>query len=79
MTTYDYKVVPFMGKLKSKQSASEVSTQLESAINSTSNEGWEFYQMGDVNIEVSPGCIAGLFGAKESYGKFDQLIFRRIK
>ncbi len=77
MATYQYKVVPFIGKIKSSQSASEVSSQLQSVINENASQGWELDQVQAVNIEVKPGCLAGLFGAKEVYTKFDQVIFRK--
>ena len=77
MASYQYKVVPFIGKIKSGQSADEVGTQLQSLIDKFSRNGWEFHQMSDINIEVTPGCLQGLFGAKISYVKFDQLIFRK--
>jgi hypothetical protein len=77
MPSYEYKVVPFIGKVKQGGSAEEVSRQLQSLISTNATDGWEMYQLEEVNIEVSPGCIAGLFGAKESYEKFDQVIFRR--
>ena len=54
----------------------EVASQLELAIRLHASQGWEFYQLADVNIEVQPGCIAGLFGATVQYVRFDQLIFR---
>ena len=72
-----YKVVPFIGKIKSSQTASEVSRQLESVINDHASAGWTLDQIQSVNIEVKPGCLAGLFGAKESYVKFDQVVFRQ--
>jgi len=72
-----YKVVPFIGKIKSSQSAAEVSGQLQSLINAEAGQGWELDQIQAVNIEVKPGCLAGLFGAKEVYIKFDQVIFRK--
>src|SRR5690349_20793166 len=74
---YEYKVVPFLGRMRGSASADEVSAQLERTINSEVSNGWEFYQLGDVNIEVSPGCIASLLGQKISYMRFDQVIFRR--
>ncbi len=77
MANDEYKVVPFIGKINSKQSAEDVSSQLWSVIETYATQGWEFYQMADVNIEVAPGCLAGFFGAKVSYVRFDQLIFRR--
>jgi hypothetical protein len=75
--TYQYKVVPFLGRTRGGVAADEVSRQLESTINSEADSGWEFYQLGDINIEVSPGCLASLFGAQVSYIRFDQVIFRR--
>ena len=72
-----YKVVPFIGKIKSSQSATEVSAQLQSILNSEASAGWELDQIQAVNIEVKPGCLAGLFGAKEVYVKFDQVILRK--
>jgi hypothetical protein len=74
---YLYRVVPFMGRIRGSASAGEVSKQLENLINTEVRNGWEFCQLGDVNIEVSPGCLAGLFGSKMSYMQYDQVIFRR--
>lgn len=73
---YQYKVIPFIGQAKGSLSASDVAKQLEMAISQHVVRGWEFYQLSDVNIEVQPGCLAGLFGAKAQYMRFDQLIFR---
>lgn len=30
-----------------------------------------------VDIEVIPGCLASLFGAKVGYTRFDQVVFRK--
>ena len=77
MSHYQYQVLPFVGKLKGNQSASEVSKQLQDLINQQASAGWEFCQVNDVNIEVQPGCLGGLLGAKTAYVQFDQVIFRR--
>lgn len=66
-----------MGTTKGSQGADVVAQQLTSAINSHATGGWELFQLADVNIEVKPGCLAGIFGASVSYIRFDQLIFRR--
>lgn len=76
---YHYKVVPFIGRSVGDLSASAVAKQLEAEIARHAVGGWEFYQLSDVNIEVQPGCIAGLFGATAQYVRFDQLIFRLVK
>ena len=77
MTQYHYKAIPFMGSVKGDEGADVVAQQLTTSINAHSKDGWELVQLSDVNIEVKPGCLAGIFGARVSYVRFDQLIFRR--
>ena len=74
---YEYKVLPFIGKIKSGEGAEVAARQLQVVISEYAASGWEFVQLGDVNIEIQPGCLAGLLGQKAVYVKFDQLIFRR--
>ena len=79
---YEYLAVPFIGKLRSGlfgavEDAGEVSKQLSAIINIRANDGWEFVSLTDVNIEIKPGCLAGLLGNKTAYIPFDQIIFRR--
>lgn len=79
----DYLVIPFIGKIKSgffsSENAETVSRQLQSLINQYSQRGWEFHNIAKVDIEVSPGCLASLLGAKTSYVTFDQVVFRRSR
>ena len=79
----DYLVIPFIGRIKSgffsSENAETVSRQLQSLINQYSQQGWEFHNIAKVDIEVAPGCLASLFGAKTSYITFDQVIFRRAR
>jgi hypothetical protein len=77
MSGFEYKVVPFVGKIKGSGSAGDVSAQLQSIINEVAATGWELVTMADVGIEVSPGCIGKLFGKDSDYLRYDQLIFRR--
>jgi hypothetical protein len=79
----DYLVIPFIGKIKSgflsSENAETVSRQLQSLISQYSQQGWEFQNIAKINIEVSPGCLASLFGATTSYVTFDQVVFRRAR
>lgn len=79
----EYLVIPFTGQIKSgffsSENAETVSRQLQSLINQYSRQGWEFHNIAKVDIEVAPGCLASLFGAKTSYITFDQVIFRRSR
>ncbi len=76
MAQFQYKVVPFIGKVTSKQGANDVAKQLQNLINHHAEKGWEFHAISDVNIEVQPGCLAALFGASSQYIRFDQVVFR---
>lgn len=69
--------MPFIGKIKSSQTATDVSNQLEGLINQGAQEGWELVQVSNVNIEIQPGCLAGLLGAKADYVRYDMAIFRK--
>jgi len=73
---FRYKVVPFIGQSRGSLSASDVAEQLEITISQQAADGWEFVQLADVNIEVQPGCLGGLLGAKVEYARLDHLIFR---
>lgn len=79
----NYLVIPFIGRIKSgflnSENAETVSRQLQSLINQYSQQGWEYHNIAKVDIEVTPGCLARLFGAKTSNITFDQVIFRRAR
>lgn len=81
MSAYSYVVVPFIGVIRggtfSKENARTVSSQLQSVIEEHVRQGWEFYSVEKVGIEVQPGCLGGLLGQKTAYINFDQVVFRR--
>ncbi len=78
---HEYLVVPFIGEIKqgffSSQNAADVSRQLQSVLSWHAKAGWMFYSLEKVDIQVSVGCLASLFGAKARLITFDQIIFRR--
>lgn len=80
MEKHRYRVVPFIGRVStgifSTDSAKTVSQQLSAAIERETSLGWEFHSLAKVDIAVTPGCFAMLFGARTSYVTFDQLILR---
>lgn len=77
MGRFVYVVEPFMGSIKGGQNAKDVSKQLQELINTYAKKGWQLHSIGEVNISVSPGCLASLFGAKNEYTKYDQVVFCR--
>ena len=79
MAGFEYRVVPFVGQIRSGDDVAQVSSQLEALINQHASQGWEFQTLNDVNIKVQPGCLAGLLGAKTAYVSYDQIVFRRSR
>ena len=77
MNHYQYRAVPFIGRIKGSGSADQVSAQLQNIIDVHARDGWEFHSLGNVNIEVRPGCLGAIVGAKVSYIRYDQLVFQR--
>ena len=81
MPSHEYHVVPFIGQVKgdrfTRESATAVAKQLQSLIEAEGKNGWEFYSVEKVSIEVKPGCLGQLFGGKTAYIDFDQVVFRR--
>ncbi len=79
--SYEYNVVPFIGRIRGgkfdERSAAAVAEQLEAVITEHATDGWEFYRIDQVQIEVKPGCLGGLLGQKAAYVLFDEVVFRR--
>jgi len=82
MNQYEYRVVPFVGHLKqgmfNVENAQQVSEQLQAVINQYTTEDWEFYRVDKIDVQITPGCLASLFGARVSFITFDQVVFRRV-
>jgi len=57
--------------------AQTVSAQLDSLIDHYAQQGWEFYSLEKVNIQIMPGCIGQMLGQNASYISLDQVIFRQ--
>jgi hypothetical protein len=76
--SFVYKVLPFRGNVETSN-PNEVANQLNDLISSQAANGWEFYQINSVNINISPGCLASLFGAKQLATVHDMAIFRQAE
>jgi len=50
---------------------------LEKTVNDMASQGWEFQRIDPIGVISSPGCIAGIFGAKESVSTYYVITFRR--
>ena len=74
----EFKVVPFVAKITSKDSTVQVASQLQTVINSFSQEGWEYQRMDNVEtyVEGTSGCFG--IGSKPGYvTNYTMLVFKK--
>ncbi len=50
---------------------------LEKIVNTEAEQGWEFHRIDSVGVTSSPGCMAGLMGAKSVDTMYYVVTFRR--
>jgi hypothetical protein len=55
----------------------EAAAYLEQVVNQYAAQGWEFYRVDPIGVEVRPGCLAGLLGAKTSEYVYYVITFRK--
>ena len=77
---YIYKMIQVPPTIDVKQKehrGNEAAVYMESIVNSIAKEGWEFYRVDTIGVQVSPGCIASLFGQKMMYTNYHVITFRK--
>jgi hypothetical protein len=79
---YEYKMVqvpPTIVVKAKEQRGNEAAHYLQSLANAQAAEGWEFYRVDTVGVVTKPGCLASLFGAKQTLIQYYVVTFRRVK
>lgn len=51
--------------------------QFADLINGNCKDGYDFYSLEEVSVTRQPGCLAGLFGAKEMTVTYNMLVFKK--
>lgn len=54
-----------------------VANYLQGIVNDHARAGWEFFRVDQLGIRVHPGCLAGLFGARQYTVIYSVITFRR--
>jgi hypothetical protein len=70
---YEYKMMNL--SLKNQDPAQ----YLQEQANQMAAQGWEFYQVNDIDVLSSPGCLASLLGGKQTVLSYSVAIYRRQK
>lgn len=78
--SYEYQMVqipPNIIVAKKGYAGNEAAGYLQDVVNTMSKEGWEFYRVDSIGVQVQPGCLAGLFGSKVEEHLYYVVTFRR--
>lgn len=55
----------------------EAAAFLERTVNSMANMGWDFYRVDEVGVDLMPGCLGALLGARVNHVVYYVVTFRR--
>jgi hypothetical protein len=74
----NYKVKPFIVKLSSNGSSSDVASQVESFISQETSDGWEFVSCGNIDVQIAGtnGCF-GMGATPSSSTSTMVLVFKK--
>ncbi|WP_250625923.1 hypothetical protein [Pinirhizobacter soli] len=63
---YEYHMVqvPPNISVSNKQQGNEAATYLQNVVNHYAQNGWEFFRIDQIGVQVRPGCLAALSGTK---------------
>lgn len=76
---YKYKMVqipPNISIEMKTEKGNEAAKYLENIVNKYAEEGWEFYRIDSVGVELQPGCLGALSGKKVQSSLYYVISFR---
>lgn len=80
--SFEYKMTqipPNVSVQAKSHKGNEAAAYMQSVVNAEATEGWEFYRVDSIGVEVQPGCLAGLMGQKAQGSVYHVITFRRPK
>ena len=78
--TFEYKMVqvpPNIAVKAKEHRGNEAAVYLEDVVNRYAKDGWDFYRVDSIGVNVQPGCFAALFGSKAQSASYYVITFRR--
>lgn len=58
------------------EGGSEASDYLQIVVDRMTAKGWDFFRVDTVGVEIPPGCLFALFGAKPEYKQYFVVTYR---
>lgn len=74
---FTYLMAYFEAEFIGSGSVGAVADQFTQFVSNYAAKGFEFFRCDEVPFRVTPGCLSGLFGAKETYGHCTIVTFRK--
>jgi hypothetical protein len=53
-------VPPAIAVKEKEHRGTEAATYMESVVNQMAQQGWEFYRVDSIGVQLKPGCLAGV-------------------
>ena len=79
-TPFQYKMIqvpPNIQVQANQHKGNEAASYLEIVVNQHAKDGWEFYRIDSIGVNVKPGCLAALLGRKEDSYTYYVVSFRK--
>ena len=76
---YRYKMVQIPPNISVEQKGhkgDEAAAYLETVVNKYASQGWEFYRIDSIGVNLNPGCFGSIFGKKEEDVLYYVITFR---
>lgn len=77
---YTYKMVqipPNISVDMKTHKGNEAAAYIQNIVNSYAEDGWEFYRIDSVGVDLQPGCFGGLSGQKAQSNVYYVISFRK--
>ncbi|MBX3042010.1 MAG: hypothetical protein KF789_14990 [Bdellovibrionaceae bacterium] len=79
---YEYKMVqvpPHIEVQAGKNHGGEAAAYMQKIVDANATNGWEFYRVDPIGVNVKPGCLSALFGQKDVSYTYYVISFRKQK
>jgi hypothetical protein len=77
---YKYKMVqvpPAISVKEKEHKGTEAAAYMESVVSQMAEQGWEFYRVDSIGVQLEPGCLGALFGQKTAERSYYVITFRK--
>jgi hypothetical protein len=72
---YSMVQIPPNVSVRGAERGQEAAQYLQNLVNEQVRQGWEFYPVDEIGVEVRPGCLFALIGQKATYTQYYVVTF----